>query len=696
MPSWLLRHAGFVECATGWVGLVDQLVPRGARPALFVCLSRYSRDVGAVTCIDAGAEAIATQLATRYSSRLPADLPRYGPFYLCTDTSLLARRAGSAASAPDSNLVIVIPGASAEDNTRAARYVLQRVHAYVESQKELSKGVDRRLALVSGVAATLRSLPTDEVWLRDEELLATAGRALCRRRVAALGAVELLRESSPHEPPIWAITSVLGPALHIFGPQRCTDWEELVDAAGHLSSRLDDALHSGSRVSSAVLSSLPEDDASEVAFFGDMYAVIDDCGCKGSDKGGLARAADYLVDETHDLESVFVLGNMHAAPVSPRFGPDTSNIVSELLALLAGRRFENRMCVNLGPLDLLRPEDPKLSEDANRVLLDSCVTINVERRGTDAPVGRPRRLLLGGKPTWCVGVSGFHAFGVGWQERLAIEGKYDIRDAQEALRRFLDTLPSMSHLVVLTAGLDTDDLAQLLATLPPDLEACLFTSGAEDPCWLDGHRARRPTVAAIGERVVLASSLGSHGISVAAMRGARPIRLQERKLDHVPVAPQVLSIVVKDGHARYGTEIRRALQGVHPDARYVGSDRCSACHVSETRHWLSTAHSQAYATLVAKQRQRHASCIDCHVTGSQVGGFEMFTEQDINGLKGVGCEVCHGPGSRHVVDATHERMVQPSQELCAVCHNPEHSFLDPSNLSVYWTAISHAGTGVPK
>jgi len=55
---------------------------------------------------------------------------------------------------------------------------------------------------------------------------------------------------------------------------------------------------------------------------------------------------------------------------------------------------------------------------------------------------------------------------------------------------------------------------------------------------------------------------------------------------------------------------------------YVGEARCTACHRLEQEHWAHTVHAQA------------------------------FRSNSRNALAARGCEACHGPGAKHLQDAT--------------------------------------------
>ena len=108
---------------------------------------------------------------------------------------------------------------------------------------------------------------------------------------------------------------------------------------------------------------------------------------------------------------------------------------------------------------------------------------------------------------------------------------------------------------------------------------------------------------------------------------------------------------------------------------YVGSLKCKVCHKEQHKIWDSKKHSKAWAFLTPEE-QNNPECIECHSTGN-------FAER-----QGVGCEVCHGPGSEFSKPDIMNKakwaanpegqlklalaaglIPEPGEELCIKCHN---------------------------
>ncbi len=146
---------------------------------------------------------------------------------------------------------------------------------------------------------------------------------------------------------------------------------------------------------------------------------------------------------------------------------------------------------------------------------------------------------------------------------------------------------------------------------------------------------------------------------------------------------------------------------------YVGVGRCRACHEpssigNQFGIWKQTPHSRAYDTLftprgltVRSESGRDLeSCLKCHSTD----GARSVANSSVTS-EGVGCEACHGPGSRY---ATYDVMASSarfhgtggasgSMEDCFTCHRVPGSH-DASmcpvdngtfNVDSAWIRIAH-------
>jgi hypothetical protein len=112
-----------------------------------------------------------------------------------------------------------------------------------------------------------------------------------------------------------------------------------------------------------------------------------------------------------------------------------------------------------------------------------------------------------------------------------------------------------------------------------------------------------------------------------------------------------------------------AFAGGDDDIAFVGSSKCKACHKVQYKSWQEGRKSKSMDTLLpgkfAEVKTKHGldpqkdytkdeSCLKCHTTGyGAEGGYAIPDAADEKAVKkakkleGVGCECCHGPGSKY-------------------------------------------------
>ena len=125
----------------------------------------------------------------------------------------------------------------------------------------------------------------------------------------------------------------------------------------------------------------------------------------------------------------------------------------------------------------------------------------------------------------------------------------------------------------------------------------------------------------------------------------------------------------------------------HQGARYVGTTACSPCHAPQFEHWQQTGHASAYATLLDAHRHQFPKCVKCHVVGlGRPQGFSILDPK--RDLANVQCEVCHGPGGRHVEKPSRTTIQRtPEERTCLECHNADHD--DDFNYQKDFASVRH-------
>ncbi len=104
---------------------------------------------------------------------------------------------------------------------------------------------------------------------------------------------------------------------------------------------------------------------------------------------------------------------------------------------------------------------------------------------------------------------------------------------------------------------------------------------------------------------------------------------------------------------------------------YTGSDRCAPCHEQAFVVWARSGHAHAFQTLVIAKQDFNPKCLPCHTVGyNQKGGY--LNSQATPLLVNVGCESCHGPGSRHP-EQGQAGYGKTDVSFCVTCHTRENS-----------------------
>jgi hypothetical protein len=155
--------------------------------------------------------------------------------------------------------------------------------------------------------------------------------------------------------------------------------------------------------------------------------------------------------------------------------------------------------------------------------------------------------------------------------------------------------------------------------------------------------------------------------------------------------------------------------------KYVGVSVCADCHTESTgdfdkgavQVWRSHFHAQAYKTLQRDYTKEIASrtrgvddpandwrCVKCHQTAYGAGPEQ--TASSYRAEEGVGCEVCHGPGSAYAEEdhgpdvANREAMgfrvlrdLSDRREVCTSCHNKASPTFIGFDLREFSRKIAH-------
>lgn len=422
-------------------------------------------------------------------------------------------------------------------------------------------------------------------------------------------------------------------------------------------------------------------------FVGDHAGYLESCGCKSIDGGGVvdlaARWSDPAVPGVHRV----LLGNELSTP--DRAGHlDGANEV-----ILTSAKGMHLTAFVPGMLELSALATGLVSiEQFADIPVIAC---NVQDRSTgeslfppfiDVPGSQGRRT------TRLVGVCRPTLRHSAPFLRGPVERTFRIEDSLQDVLDVIEGTPA-DHDVVLAGDLAPLELRWLAERCTRPMLA--ISRNPMVPRFLGDTVEREQVCGRIGNIVVsFATGAAYHLVSASHDPESGTLattvdRLADRTASHAALdrlREQVRSVLESE-QPEVELVFDENLAG--PNRTYVGSEACQQCHPSEFTQWLSTGHASAMKTLERVQRHRIRNCVACHVVGfGQTNGFDL--ERPRTELRGVGCEVCHGPGSEHVGGAVAAIRRSPDERLCASCHTPAHSNFHVSDKNAYRRKVDHS------
>ena len=144
----------------------------------------------------------------------------------------------------------------------------------------------------------------------------------------------------------------------------------------------------------------------------------------------------------------------------------------------------------------------------------------------------------------------------------------------------------------------------------------------------------------------------------------------EKKQPEAKPVPAAIQQKMSDFEAKPGREMTRPADSL-PENRYVGVDKCAACHAVEFSDYKKRKFQKSWKILKMRGEEGNSECLKCHSTGFGKGGFK--SESETPHLSGKQCEACHGPGGNHISnpanpDFREELKVVNKKNVCIECH----------------------------
>ena len=441
-----------------------------------------------------------------------------------------------------------------------------------------------------------------------------------------------------------------------------------------------------------------------------MNGYIEPCGCAGMDrmKGGLSRRLSFLKDLA---EKEWPVIPIDAGQIANGFG------VQEEL------KFD--MAVNA--LRLMGYEASGISPNELRFpayfLLTFTIPPNIEEKSlfVSANVGvygfnelytLPYKVIE--KAGVKIGVTSV----VFAEDRSRFDENIHIEPAEKKLREILPKIKAekCDHLVLIVHGSEAET-AKMAAAFP-EFDIIITGDSPTEPPAEAKQTPTRQYLIELGEKGKYCVVLGLYDDAKEPIRYQRvALDSRYRQSEEVQLLlsgyQEILKgIITTKGYKGLGLgEIdspSRAMLG-----EYIGSAKCESCHEESYRTWRKNRHSTAWNSLATDPPTVHTAnplrdfdpeCISCHVIGWQgsenfpyTGGFQ--TIETTPHLANVGCESCHGPGSKHSEaelgdDAALQEKIRAAMRLgnrtkqvCHSCHDGDNS--PEFDFDTYYKKIEH-------
>jgi 2',3'-cyclic-nucleotide 2'-phosphodiesterase (5'-nucleotidase family) len=390
------------------------------------------------------------------------------------------------------------------------------------------------------------------------------------------------------------------------------------------------------------------------------------CGCESGQWGGLARRATYLRAARREGDLTLDLGNLVPS--------DAPSYAFTLETALAGLETIGYDAILPGDSELLVGDVFEEALARHPGLRAICA--NLWRGDGGGRVHEPWLLhrTADGRTVAVVGVI---------EPFSDLPPRYRITPVEDAVREALAELDGKADAVFVAGALREDDALALAAEFP---QATLVIGG-----WTSESTGR--VVPTSGAPAMLVGDFAWYVGRVDFDRELRVANSWQAWLDEaLPDDPDAAGLVARHDAAvsQEGGAFAEKLVAALRERGFVGSAACAECHRAETETWHGSRHAHAMRTLVGKGSQRIPACIACHLMDVPHDASQALDPDAL----GLGCETCHGGGSRHVdlarggaLAAAADALAPATRDACLRCHTPPND--THFDFDRHWPRIAH-------
>jgi len=391
---------------------------------------------------------------------------------------------------------------------------------------------------------------------------------------------------------------------------------------------------------------------------GNELGTMNPCGCSGGQLGGFNRRGAVFKTAAKSTRLILDAGGLIE-------GEGEQDLIKFNVIM---RAFEllGYDLVNLTRSDLETAQNLGLIEDIGRdfkiISAPGIVDVNV-------PAAFSKRMTLKGK-----------------EVRVTI-ASFDARsDRTDRIAEFFSSASDeQSVKILILTGCKVDKVESFIEKV--GFVDCVFCADSPERPEIIGDAGRRPLVVSVGE---LGKYVGK--LEIRPGKGKGPMKLKFSALPVEEDLPEDEVLVelyqsyqqLLKGMGLMESQPRLGLPG---GSRYMGSETCKTCHEYAYEKWKEKEHARAYAILEKVGSDYDPECVVCHVVGMRYESGFVGPDKTPK-MKDVGCENCHGPGSKHVLSVGEEPMGEPKTR-CEDCHTPDNSAYYSGNEAEYFEKIVH-------
>ncbi len=322
---------------------------------------------------------------------------------------------------------------------------------------------------------------------------------------------------------------------------------------------------------------------------------------------------------------------------------------------------------NLGEQDLLLGVDYlKYVADFARVPLLSANIVDAEGK----PVFEQfavREMRVGDRPVRAAVIG---VLSTAFKEKVEeINPGLVVEEYDSELKRLVGQLRKESDLLILLAHMSMEE-ARTLAGSFPQFDLIIASHSGDDPI---------PTPVMVGDVPIGFAGVGGMHVGMTRFRvgekRATLVAYSIKKLDATLSDSPRMVALLEDYEQMVKAEklleaFPRSTYG--GDVAFTGNKDCKRCHSLSSFRFRNSKHAHAFEPIVEKRHEYDPECVRCHTVG--FGYTSGFISPDTTpALKNVGCEDCHGPGSKHIEEPLEGEYGEVKKETCEECHNPSNS-----------------------